>query len=107
MMTRHLIVACIVYLALVLQPSLSSDLALIPVRPWLPAIALVACLSLMKTQGSLVWAAVLGLCVDGQAVEQLGIHLILATLISTILLCTTGTLLRFDYLSFSPPGVII
>jgi hypothetical protein len=107
MMTRHLIVACIVYLALVLQPSLSSDLASIPMRPWLPGIALAACLSLIKGSGSLIWAAILGLGVDGQSVEQLGVHLILATLIATMLLTASGDLLRFHSHSFSPPGVII
>ena len=82
-MTRHLIIACAIYLALVLQPSLPADGALTTFRPWLPAIALVVCVQMARETASLAWAGVLGLGVDSLSGDRLGIHVVVATLVAT------------------------
>ena len=81
-MTRHLAVACLIYLALAVQPSLGSGLVFPLFRPWLPGIAVVVCVMLTDGAMSFVWPGVLGLAIDSLSGDRLGVHVIAATIVA-------------------------
>jgi cell shape-determining protein MreD len=86
MITRHLAIACLIYTVLVLQPSTTSDFAAVSIRLWLPGMAVVACVLMFDGAASLVWAGILGLGIDCQSVDKLGVHLVIATLVVSVLI---------------------
>lgn len=83
LMVRNLAIVCLIYVVLVVQPSVSGELAVGSFRPWLPGIAVVACGLVVDGPASLLWAAFLGLGIDCQSVERPGINLIISTLIAS------------------------
>lgn len=83
MIARHLAIACLIYTVLAVQPGLSNDIAAIGFRPWLPGIALVACVLLTNDSASLVWAGVLGFGVDCQSLDRLGVNVVVATIVAS------------------------
>lgn len=82
MMLRHLTMATVIYVALVMQPSLPPELSVAGSRPWIPGIALVICLVLAEGSTSLIGASVLGLGVDCLSGERLGVHVMVATAVA-------------------------
>jgi rod shape-determining protein MreD len=95
MIARHLVIACLIYLTLVLQSSFASDLAFHGFRPWLPGIALVACVLLHDGAASLMWSSLLGLAVDSLSAERLGLNVAIATLVAMGLLITRQEIRSF------------
>lgn len=86
MIARHMATACLIYLSLVLQSSVAAILVLYGFKPWFPGIALAACVLLHNGSTSVVWAALLGLAVDGLSAERLGLHAIMVTFSAMALL---------------------
>jgi cell shape-determining protein MreD len=86
MIARQMCFACLVYLSLVLQTSLASDVALGAFQPWLPGVSLALCLMLTDATATLFWAAVLGFGVDCLSGQRLGVHVVVATVVTTGLL---------------------
>lgn len=82
MIARQLIVAGLIYLALVLQTTVIGDFPDIAFRPWLPGLILVVCIRFSDDAAGLVWSAILGLGVDCLSTERLGIQLTIAVLIA-------------------------
>ena len=100
MITRHLAIACLIYTVLVLQPSTTSVFSNVSIRLWLPGLAVVACVLMFDGIASLAWAAVLGFGVDCQSVDKLGVHLVIATLVASVLIT-----IRSDSRSQGPVAV--
>ena len=91
MMGRQAIIACLIYLSLVLQASGRDGLTYFGMQIWLPGIAFVACHSLTNGTASLVWSGILGFGLDCLGTEQMGMNLAIITLISLgILLVRSG-----------------
>lgn len=86
MIVRQMATACLIYLSLVMQSSLAVELAVYEIKPWFPGIALAACVLLLDGPASVIWAALLGLAVDGLSAERLGLHAIMVTFVATGLL---------------------
>jgi rod shape-determining protein MreD len=86
MIARQLTIACVIYLALILQPSLGDVLGQIGYMPWLPGIAVMACAGLTGGTSSLVCSALVGLGIDCLSEGKLGIHMVSATLMATMLM---------------------
>jgi len=81
-MLRHLAIASLIYVALVLQPGLPVELSMAGARPWIPGMALVLCLMLAEGSASLIWVSILGLGVDCLSGERLGVHIVVATAVA-------------------------
>jgi rod shape-determining protein MreD len=81
MIARHLVIVCLIYMALVFQTSLSNGSNQSAIQPWLPGLALAACVLLTDSSASLVWAGLLGLGVDCLADSHLGVNLIVTILV--------------------------
>ena len=96
MILRHMTTACLIYLSLVLQTSLASELTFFEFRPWFPGVALAACVLLHNTTSSVIWASVLGLAIDGLSAERLGLHAILATFVASGLLMARQEIRSFQ-----------
>ena len=79
MILRHLSSFCLIYVAMVLQSCVANDCAIHSFRPWFPGIALASCVLMHHEVAGVVWAAILGLAVDGLAAEPLGVHLVVTT----------------------------
>ena len=86
MITRHLATACLVYLSVVMQSTIASDLTAFGAKPWFPGMALVACLLLHEGVAFLVWSALLGFFVDGLSPERFGLNIVIATFVAMGLL---------------------
>ena len=82
MIARHLVTVCLIYASMVLQSSVSNDVAFGSFRPWLPGVALVACVVMHNRVAGLVWASLLGLGVDSVSADRLGVHVVLVTLVA-------------------------
>ena len=87
-MMNHLATACLIYISLVLQSCVASDLEFQSFRPWFPGIVLAVCVVIHDDVAGVVWAGILGLAVDGLAAERLGVHLVVTTLTAVSLLMT-------------------
>ena len=87
-MLNHLVTACLIYLSLVLQSYLASDLAIDSFRPWFPGIILAIGILLHTEVAGLVWAGILGLALDGLSAERLGVHLVISTVVAMALMMT-------------------
>ena len=85
MIIRQIATASLIYCSLVLQSTSASAIAVYQLRPWFPAMVLVACVSLHKGALGIWWAGVLGLAIDGISGERLGVHLVIATFIASLL----------------------
>lgn len=81
-MGRQTIIACLIYLSLVLQAGLHDGLVYSQFPIWLPGIAFVACHSLTRGTTSLVWSGILGFGLDCLGADQMGMNLVAITLIS-------------------------
>lgn len=80
-MFRHVGILILVYLGVVAQCSLVPQATVVG-RPFLPAFVLVIVVVSCESNLSLVWAAILGLVLDGLSTERLGIQLGLAALLA-------------------------
>ena len=89
-MMYHLAIANLIYATLVVQPSMNSLLPDVAFRPWLPGIALAACLMFQADLSAVIWAFVLGLCVDCLSIHRLGVHTMTATSLVVCLRMTRG-----------------
>ena len=87
-MMNHLATACLIYLSLVLQSCVASDLAIDTFRPWFPGIVLAVCVLIHDDVAGVVWAGILGLVVDGLGAERLGVNLVVTTFTAVGLLMT-------------------
>jgi rod shape-determining protein MreD len=86
MMMSHLVTACLIYLSLVLQSCVASDIAIHSFRPWFPGLVLAACVLRHGNVAGIVWAGILGFAVDGLSAERLGVHLVVTTFVAMGLL---------------------
>ncbi len=80
-MLRHVGILILIYLGVVAQCSLVPQTAAVG-RPFLPAFILVIVVVSCESNLSLVWAAILGLVLDGLSTERLGVQLSLAALLA-------------------------
>jgi rod shape-determining protein MreD len=86
MIARQLAIACLIYLALVIQPSLGDGLGHSMFRPWLPGIVVVTCVWSLGRSSGLICSALLGLGIDCLSGGKLGIHFIVATIVAMSLM---------------------
>ena len=87
-MINHLATAGLIYLSLVLQSCVASDLAIDAFRPWFQGIVLAVCVVIHDDVAGVVWAGILGLIVDGLGAERLGVNLVVTTFTAVGLLMT-------------------
>lgn len=80
-MLRHVGILILIYLGVVAQCSLVPQATAVG-RPFLPAYVLVMIVVSCESNLSLVWAALLGLVLDGLSTERLGVQLGLAALLA-------------------------
>lgn len=80
-MLRHIGILILIYLGVVAQCSLVPQASAVG-RPFLPAFVLIMIVVSCESNLSLVWAAILGLVLDGLSTERLGVQLGLAALLA-------------------------
>lgn len=86
MITRHLAIGCLIYLALALQTGIARDCMIFESDSWLPGIVVVACVLTTDGAACLIWAALLGLGLDCQSLDHLGVHVVVATFVASLLI---------------------
>ena len=85
-MIRNMLFAIVLYVLLSLQLGWSPNLAGSSIPVWLPALALIACLEMTDGVMLLVWSAAVGLLTDSLSLDQLGINVLITTLLATAIL---------------------
>jgi rod shape-determining protein MreD len=86
MVARHLAVATLVYLSVVVQSSLATSLSINGLVPWFPGIVLIVTILLHADVETLAWSASLGLIVDCLSAERIGTNMVITTFVSASLL---------------------
>ena len=84
----HLVTACLIYISLIAQSCVASDLAFHHFRPWFPGIVLAISVLLHAETAGLIWAGILGLAVDCLSGERLGVNLVISTFVAMGLMMT-------------------
>ena len=80
-MLRHIGILILIYLGLVAQCSLVPQATIVG-RPFLPAFILVVIVAACEPNLSLLWAALLGLALDGLSTERLGLQVAIAAMLA-------------------------
>ena len=85
-MIRNALFAIILYGLLTSQLGWSHTLSSSPLPVWLPALALIACVELTDGVMLVVWSAAVGLLTDCLSLDQVGINVLITTILATAIL---------------------